>query len=448
MSRSEGTLISSLLGLKRLLRFALQLRRESGICSLLLVRILSWRPFQSADQLSLGLALELLSLRLDRQASACRLTHVIAGPASSVGGAEQMTVFMCQAISCLRPDAVILLITHASSDKPPPWQGLPDSVIHLGLARDLPAWATDAFSAILLRDLVLRTRPDCLHVINNLQAWEAIKAYGQALSRITRLYGSVFARSYSVRDRAFLAVWTGHVAPAWPWLSGLCADNQAVLDELDVPDGRERMHCLPSPCRLTLADLEPAADNLALPSGLRPRIIWAGRIAPEKHPELFIELAAHFPGCDFTLFGEHAGDYLRDAAGSGNLHFAGGFRSPREWLAQGRVEALVFTSFWEGLPNVLLEAGILGVPVIAGLVGGVGELLTEQTGYPLPAWAGLAAYQATLAHLLAHPAEAGCRAQAMRELVGRRHTMEAFVQAVSRIDGYVGGGTGWQSQPV
>lgn len=437
VSRYARTLLGSLLGIRRLLKFALQLRREEGIWGLLRQQLTRWRPCQPADQLSLGMALQLLRRRLEAQAPLGAITHLFVGPAAPAGGAEQMTVFMCQGVNRLRPDALMLLVTNASSDDPPPWEGLPAPVVHLGLLRHVPAWAADDFSVRLLRELTLLVQPGCLHVINNVQAWEMVQAFGSELSQSIRLYGSVFARSYSVRD-GFLPVFTRYAKPCLPWLSALFSDNQTVLDEVDVATGRERMYCLPSPCRIELSMLGHDHDNLLLKSAPRPRVLWAGRVCPEKNPEIFMALAALFPSCDFIMSGGHEDHYLCTVDAAANLTFTGQYLSPLEWLRQGRVDALVFTSFWEGLPNVLLEAGALGIPIIAGLVGGVGELLTAQTGYPLPAWSELDAYRTALEKLLAEPEEASRRALAMRELIGRRHTMSAFLEAVSKIDGYVG----------
>ena len=47
-------------------------------------------------------------------------------------------------------------------------------------------------------------------------------------------------------------------------------------------------------------------------------------------------------------------------------------------------DVLVLPSYSEGLPTVLVEAGSIGVPVIASAVGGIPELLAGGRGAVLP----------------------------------------------------------------
>jgi len=49
------------------------------------------------------------------------------------------------------------------------------------------------------------------------------------------------------------------------------------------------------------------------------------------------------------------------------------------------LDAFVFPSLWEGLGIVLLEAGLVGLPIIASAVDGITEIIDENTGWLVPA---------------------------------------------------------------
>lgn len=162
------------------------------------------------------------------------------------------------------------------------------------------------------------------------------------------------------------------------WL-GLEAGSVGVIHNgFDVDEIRasaERTHETESP------------ESLGIPEGAQV-IGGVMRFSEEKRPELFVDaaiaLAPRLPETHFLLIGEGP---LRvelrakvAAAGlSDRIHMPGAKRPVEPWM--NRMSILVLTSRMEGLPNVLIEAQILGVPVAATKVGGVPETMIEnETG--------------------------------------------------------------------
>ncbi|WP_305186372.1 tetratricopeptide repeat protein [Reyranella sp.] len=113
-----------------------------------------------------------------------------------------------------------------------------------------------------------------------------------------------------------------------------------------------------------------------------PLIGSAFRMSEEKRPLLWVEVAAEIarrqPRAHFLVFGDGPmrADMLTHAARLGiadRLHLPG--REDDIGSCYKAMDVVLLTSRHEGLPNVLLEAQSLGVPVVAPDVGGVAETI-------------------------------------------------------------------------
>ncbi len=116
------------------------------------------------------------------------------------------------------------------------------------------------------------------------------------------------------------------------------------------------------------------------------------RFGPEKRPMLWletaIEVAKRRPDVHFLMIGDGLlYDQVKTAAAqaglSERLHMPGRTATPS--LALAAMDIFLLTSELEGLPNVIIEAGALGIPVVSTDVGGVREALDHgRTGLAVP----------------------------------------------------------------
>ena len=126
-----------------------------------------------------------------------------------------------------------------------------------------------------------------------------------------------------------------------------------------------------------------------------PVIGYVGRIMPEKDLETWLRAAAlvakKYPQARFVLVGEG-----KDGATLGQLEqlaaelgirdriYFPGYRSDL-LPVYAAFDLFLLTSRREGLPNSILEAMAMGLPVVTADVGGVKELVVDgETGYVLP----------------------------------------------------------------
>lgn len=138
----------------------------------------------------------------------------------------------------------------------------------------------------------------------------------------------------------------------------------------------------------------PAARPPApLAASTGPRICAVGRLSPEKGHRVLVEALAAVirrePRAHAAIYGEgpERAALLEqiEAAGLGpRVRLAGFVPSVPEVLVD--FDLLVNPSFTEGLPNAILEAFHVGVPVVATAVGGVPEIVIDgETGWLVPA---------------------------------------------------------------
>lgn len=123
-----------------------------------------------------------------------------------------------------------------------------------------------------------------------------------------------------------------------------------------------------------------------LPGG--PVIGSIFRFNAEKRPLLWIEAASEVakrrPDCQFIIFGlgplQGAAISLAERRGIADRFHSPGTEDAATALAL--FDVFLLTSKFEGTPNVVLEASLLGVPVVATDAGGTREAINEGvTGY-------------------------------------------------------------------
>lgn len=373
------------------------------------------------------------------------VSHWIALPFLATGGAEMVALNLSRALRQLRPDqSVALLITDRKlvSER----MVIPEGVLLVVFDDYLGEDRSYSRKQALLRELLIAVRPERFHNINSEVAWHLILAEGERLKRMVKLYASIFAFQFAPDGQTKTGYAAYFLKDGMPHLSGLISDNQRFIDDAIVEYGfgeaeRSRMWAVYQPCRLS----GPEAPNPLSPHSRhtggeecakRPQVLWAGRLDAEKRVDLFLDVVRQCAFADFHVFGQVVLDGDAALPPLPNLSYEGPFTSPCQWTERHRFDAFLFTSKWEGMPNILIEVGALGIPVIAPTVGGVGELITRQTGYPLPERPSVHDYAAALNDIAADPQEAHRRSECLKDLIERRHSWPAFVTAVASLPGY------------
>ena len=164
-----------------------------------------------------------------------------------------------------------------------------------------------------------------------------------------------------------------------------------------------------------------------------PGLLFVGRLRLRKGVEVLLRALAHLreqgsaPRLRVAGEGEHGAAIVRAAERFGvrdQVDFLGR-RGPAEirWLMDHSA-ALVVPSIYEGMPLVILEAMVAGVPVVASCVSGIPEVVLDpETGWLVPP-ENPPALAAALAEVLARPEEALRRGERGRQRLEERYRPE------------------------
>lgn len=191
----------------------------------------------------------------------------------------------------------------------------------------------------------------------------------------------------------------------------------AAIERLYGVDG-DRLSCIPNarPVPAASTASERAASRAAL--GLPPTaqvVAWVGAFSAEKRPVHAVAAVGALPGAWLAMAG--TGPLLAEVEVAGAAQLDGRHRlfgmldslAPL-WRA---ADVVLSTSRTEGMPGVLIEAALLGVPAVATDVGAVAQLVQDGvTGRLVAVDADAATVAAALGEVLQRRGEFGSQAVA------------------------------------
>lgn len=230
--------------------------------------------------------------------------------------------------------------------------------------------------------------------------------------------------------------------------------SDALADRVRSLSGIEAVHLPIGVDHRWIASVAPsrslARRALGVPED-RFLVLFVGRLtAPKGVPELVEAMLGL--GDPFTAVlvgpGPLEGLGADDPRAGGRLRYLGARGHDDVIRSMAAADVLVLPSHSEGLPTVLVEAGSIGLPVIASAVGGIPSLLAAGRGTILPSPSPAAIREAIIA-AREDAAAARAAAQRLRDHVHREYDIDRnagrLIDHYRRIDPSIGRGTGAMS---
>lgn len=297
-----------------------------------------------------------------------RSLHVISTPARR--GAETFAVELCQALREAGDEATVVALS-------PTETGECHDVPTLGRSRRAPETLSR------LRSLAARADITVAHGSSTLEACAVSLAWSNSLF----VYRSIGDPNYWVTGRvrtpmigSFHRRAVQHVA-LWSGAAEQLSKRYGIE--------RSRISIVPNatdPSRWPQAspsERSAARDALGINTDGRC-LTFVGALSPEKDVDLVLETAIRLPEADVLIVGDGPERPRLEARATGlgasRVRFLGPVRDPRPIYAAA--DLLLLPSRSEGMPAVIIEAGMVGTPSVATAVGAVPEMLTDgDTGY-------------------------------------------------------------------
>ena len=283
-----------------------------------------------------------------------------------------------------------------------------------------------------LMSLLRSFHSDAILNIDSPLLYRVLTTYGKALARSERIF--VFLPCIEQRAQGNWDGWSlKWFYAGFDLVAGFITDSEFLRNQLtemyQLSDAdRERIHVIRAP-----VDQEIAAATRPQAKPLRrPVVYWAGRWDRQKRVDIALKVARRMPDVDFRFWREGP---LRDSEAA---HVPENARvdeldGPISALDLSQADAWLYTSAWDGVPDLLLEVAMTEVPIVGSLVGGVGEVLSDEESWPIADWEDPEAYEKAIREILSDPADARRRSNALRERLARERTRHAVGEYAARL---------------
>jgi len=300
---------------------------------------------------------------------------VILVPWLKRGGADLGALHHARACTEVFGHRTLVLATETGES---PWAGRLDASIpfvELGPELSLLSNTQHEQERVLAR-LLIQLAPSRVHIINSHTAWRTVERYGKAIRQSSRIFSSLYCDELSPEGRSE-GLAQHYLPTCHRWLDAVITDNSASprdwCETLGADPALFHVVHFPAP------DM-PSAPNRQDSVAAGKRLLWASRLERQKRPDFLISLAKSMPDFHWDVHGSalRGNDpYLKQLGRMRNVSLHGSYERFSDIVSSGHL-AYVYTTRWDGLPNVLLEAASCGVAIVAPNVGGISDLIPSE----------------------------------------------------------------------
>jgi len=315
--------------------------------------------------------------------------NVFLFPFISKGGAEKYFLEILHSLYRQYPEKNCLVIMGEDFDGPTWCNQLPPNAITIDLQYMSNNLTPEARQIIALKLIEATAKTAHIHIRHSVFGDNFLQNFGMLFSDQVLAYyrfsdPKAFVNGHEITRHSPLEL----ISETLDSLTYVVTDNETVAEKDTERLGAfaDKWKVLRAPIAITRSEHSSQHNRLN-------QILWASRLDYEKRPAIVAQIADSLNKYNsnprITAYGSSVFQEYTPAIfdGHANLKYAGpydGFAS----LPTEKYGVFIYTSLFDGVPNVLLEAMAAGLVVIAPDVGGISEIIKDgETGILLPSLA-------------------------------------------------------------
>lgn len=298
------------------------------------------------------------------------------------GGVDMFAKNYINTIAKENPDKKLLLIVTNPFEKTSEEQikQLEKNIDFLNFAEILKHENYATWRKDILATIILNIKPKNLHIMMSKIGYQALIAHQDEIRQNTKIIFSSYNYIKNPNGRL-----TGYSVEDLPkaYRAGdiITTDNQMSKDiwvkAFKFREGDIKIH------RQLITDFKKLTPEYRKDEEFK--IFWAAHIRKEKNPEILLDLIKKYRvekvsiDCYGSFNEAHweNGNPISNSV-SKNLNYRGGYKNFFNDIDLKKYHLFLYTSKFDGTPNVLIEAALSGIPIISSKIGGVAELLGDN----------------------------------------------------------------------
>ncbi len=169
------------------------------------------------------------------------------------------------------------------------------------------------------------------------------------------------------------------------------------------------------------------------------RILWAAHVRPEKNPEILpaIAKALQKDNIDIDCYGIFTPLAWPDGKNPlhtklPNLHYMGPYGNFFKDIDLQKYDLFLYTSHSEGTPNVIIEAALANLPIVASRIGGIPDALGDNAALVDDTYSP-EQFISAIRSTLSNSTKSHQKAHSLQQKLLSKHSKEVFIKQVKEM---------------